>query len=171
MRRAAALWFVLASWGCNGSDESPGASSLWCGALCSAVHRCDGTQDVSSCDSRCQSERPRLADISVEGAGSLAGCLEDMKCSDLFGDDERWSAAYSTCWKQAKLVVEVTPSVRMFCQAYTLAEFDCRYWYATDACERDFAMWSDSVRSRVAACAANPACSEADACITAIFEG
>src|SRR6187551_2728889 len=163
MRRAAVLWFLLASWGCNGGDESPSASSLWCDALCSAAHRCDGTVDAFSCSSRCQRERPQLADISVEGAGPLAACIEAMKCSDLFGDDEQWRAAYGACWDQAKSVPDVTPNVRVFCKAYTLAEFDCGYWYATDVCERDFGMWSDGLRSRVAACALNPACSEAEA--------
>jgi hypothetical protein len=169
MRRAAVLWFVLASWGCSGGDESPSASSLWCDAICSAANRCGGTGDVPSCVLRCQSDRPRLADISVEGAGPLSACIKAMKCSDLFGE-EQWATAYSACWVQAKSVLEVTPSVRVFCEAYTLAQFDCRYWYATEACERDFGMWSDSVRSRVATCALNPACSEAEACITAIFE-
>jgi hypothetical protein len=170
MRRAAVLWFVLASWGCNGGDASPGAVNLWCDALCSGAHRCDGRVNESSCSSRCVSDRPQLAGISVEGAAPLAACIEAMSCSDLFGDDEQWAAAYGACWQQAKAVVEVTPNVRMFCEAYTLAQFDCGYWYAADACERDFGMWSDGVRSRVATCALNPACSEAETCITAIFE-
>jgi len=94
-----------------------------------------------------------------------------MECPTLFDEDGQWAAAYDACWQQAKTKLEVTPSVRAFCEAYTLAEFDCRYWYATDACERDFGMWSDSVQERVAACAMNPACDGADACITAIFKG
>src|SRR6188768_29633 len=170
MRRAAVLWFLLASWGCNGGDESPSASRLWCDALCSAAHRCDGTVDAFSCSSRCETGQPRLANISVEGAGPLAACLRAMKCSDVFSEGEQWTAAYGACWDRAKSVVEVTPDVRVFCEAYTLAEFGCRYWYATDACERDFGMWSDSVRSRVATCAANPACSETEACVSAIFD-
>ncbi|HKO47310.1 MAG TPA: hypothetical protein VJV79_06285 [Polyangiaceae bacterium] len=93
-----------------------------------------------------------------------------MKCSDLFGELQ-WAAAYGACWDQAKSMLEVTPNVRVFCEAYTLAEFDCRYWYATDACERDFGMWNDSVRSRVATCSLKPACGEAEACVSAIFEG
>jgi hypothetical protein len=92
-----------------------------------------------------------------------------MNCSDLFSDAQ-WPAAYKACWDRAKSVVEVTPNVRGFCKAYTLAQFDCRYWYATDACERDFGMWSDSVRSRVAACTLEQACSQAEACVNAIFE-
>jgi len=93
-----------------------------------------------------------------------------MKCSDLFGDDEQWTLAYDACWAQAKSALEVTPSVRAFCETFTLAEFDCRYWYATDACERDFGMWTDRIRSGVAACAMNQTCSEAEACVASIFE-
>jgi len=168
MRRAALLGFVLASWACNGSDETRNAGAVWCDGLCSAVSRCHG--DAAACNSGCQRSRPRLNDISMEGAGPLAACLEVMKCSDLFGGEELWGAAYQACWAQAKSVVEVTPSVRTFCEAYTLAEFECRYWYATDACERDFGMWSENVRGRVAACAMNPVCDEAEACVRAIFE-
>src|SRR6187402_27660 len=80
MRRAALLWFALASWGCSAPDVSPSASNLWCDALCSGAHRCDGRVNVSSCGARCETEQPRLADISVEGAGSLAS---DITANDL----------------------------------------------------------------------------------------
>lgn len=169
MRGSVLFWFVLALWGCSSSDQSPSASSLWCGALCSAVQRCDYVPDLAACSSDCQSQRPTLANISVEGAGPLAACLANMNCSDLF-DKERWSTAYEACWDRAKSEVTVTASVRAFCEGFTLSEFDCRYWYATDACERDFGMWNDSVRSRVASCAANPTCSEAEACTSATFD-
>ena len=169
MRREV-LWLVLLSLGCSASSETPSAASLWCDATCSAAHRCDGATEVNSCSSSCQSQRPQLADISVEGAQPLAACLEVMKCSDLLGNEEHWAAAYEGCWDHAKSTAEITPSVREFCKAYTLAVFDCRYWYSTEACERDFGMWSESVRDRVAACTTKPSCSLTQGCVSAIFE-
>jgi len=94
-----------------------------------------------------------------------------MNCADLRGGDERWDAAYGACWDQAKSAVEVTASVRAFCEIYTLAEFDCGYWYAMDACERDFGMWSEGLRNRVTACVTNRTCSVAESCLSALFEG
>lgn len=170
MRRLVLLWFAVSSWGCSADDDSFSASELWCHALCSAAHRCDGNRDVSSCSSDCVSQRSQLNDISVQGAAPLSDCLEAMNCKDLFDQGEQWKAAYDGCWQQAKSKTEVTPSVRAFCESYTLAEFNCGYWYATDACERDFSMWSESVRGRVTACTLKSECSEADTCISAIFE-
>ncbi|HET9933877.1 MAG TPA: hypothetical protein VFQ35_24400 [Polyangiaceae bacterium] len=92
-----------------------------------------------------------------------------MSCADLLSSPEQWNAAYDACWEQAKARVPVTKSVRTFCEAYTLAEFDCRYWYATEECERDFGMWSERIRNTVAACAMNPSCSEAEECVAAVF--
>jgi hypothetical protein len=94
-----------------------------------------------------------------------------MACSDLFGPVDAWHAAYDACWQGAKLTLHSTAHVRAFCASFALAEFDCGYFYAIDECEKDFGMWSDSVRDQVATCTMRPGCDDSDACISSTFGG
>jgi hypothetical protein len=112
--------------------------------------------------------RPGLANYSANGARAGAPCLEKLTCA-VFGDDVASKAELDVCWKQAQLVVEVTPQVRSFCADYARVWFECGYSLPIDVCERRYAMWAASVVDKLTLCVAEPTCDALHACDTVVF--
>jgi len=161
-----ALTLTLA--GCGGS--SPGSAEIWCGGLCSAVHRC-GFEDPT-CVSDCVERNPGLAMASTSGASAEEPCVaQTLSCQAISGDATAWKNELDACWQQAKMTVDITPHVRQVCAADAIAWFNCGSVFSVDDCEHDYAMWADRVLDQLAPCQALSSCDAFRACEMAAFGG
>jgi hypothetical protein len=166
---AVAVFLGLSALGC--ADSPSRSIEIWCQGLCAAQRRCGDTRTPISCQGDCVSQRPGLADISEPGAVAERPCLANLSCqAAVLGDELAWQAELDVCWQQAKVSVSVSPYIRSFCAAYSQAWFECGFWFPTDTCEHQFAMWADHVVDRVALCVAQSTCPALDTCVATVFD-
>lgn len=62
------------------------------------------------------------------------------------------------------MAVSATARTRAFCLSHARVVFDCGYSYTVEKCAKDYAVWSDAVLDRMAACETQPSCDLLEAC-------
>lgn len=156
-----ATLLLLACATLTGCDEDLSGSERWCDGLCSAVFRCGF--HPANCRAECVVDRPGLASLSEAAASSEASCISQVSCAAI-RNEETWRTETSACWKETVASVASTERSREFCEAETRAWFDCGYLLSNEECAKNYALWSDQVLERMAACARTETCATLTDC-------
>jgi hypothetical protein len=153
--RAATL-LLVACLSLAACDEDLSASERWCDGLCSAVFKCGFRP--ANCRGECVGDRPGLRSLSAAAAATEAPCISQLSCTAIQGNEEAWRTETNACWKNTVATITATASSRAFCEDHTRAWFDCGYLFSGEACAKEYALWSDQVLNRMAACERTTTC-------------
>lgn len=151
-----ATLLLVAGLSLSACDDDLTASERWCDGLCSAVYRCGFRP--ADCRGTCVAERPTLASLSVAAADSEAACISKLSCTAIRGNEDVWRSETSACWKNTVASITATASSRAFCESHTRVWFDCGYLFSGEMCAKEYALWSDQVLDRMAACEQTTTC-------------